>query len=58
MKNVKLENAATESVSRALKGSTTGMDLVNILKFQNRETEDLSNYDAAILLLYSAAFNQ
>ena len=57
MKNVKLENAAAESVSRALKGSTTGMDLVNILKFQNRETEELSNYDAAIFLLYSAAFN-
>ena len=57
MRDVKLENAAAESVSRALKGSTTGMDLVNILKFQNRETEELSNYDAAIFLLYSAAFN-
>ena len=57
MRNVELENAATESVKQALKGSVTGMDMVNIVKFQNRETEDLSNYDAAILLLYSAAFN-
>ena len=57
MKNVKLENDATESVSRALKGYTTGMDLVNILKFQNRETEDLSNYDAAVLLLLSVELN-
>jgi len=57
MKNVKLENAAAESVSRALKGITTGMDLVNILKFQNRETEDLSNYDAAVLLLLSVELN-
>jgi hypothetical protein len=57
MKNVELENAATESVSRALKGITTGMDLVNIIKFQNRETEDLSNYDAAVLLLLSVEFN-
>lgn len=57
MKDVKLENAAAKSVSRALKGITTGMDLVNILKFQNRETEDLSNYDAAVLLLLSVEFN-
>jgi hypothetical protein len=57
MKNVELENAATESVKQALKGITTGTDLSNIIKFQFRETEDLSNYDAAILLLYSAAFN-
>lgn len=57
MRDTKLENAATESVSRALKGITTGMDLVNIIKFQNRETEDLSNYDAAVLLLLSTEFN-
>ena len=58
MKNVKLENAAAESVSRALQGITTGMDLVNILKFQNRETEDLPNYDAAaVLLLLSVELN-
>ena len=57
MRDVKLENAAAESVSRALKGITTGMDLVNIIKFQNRETEDLSNYDAAVLLLLSVEFN-
>jgi hypothetical protein len=57
MRDTKLENAATESVSRALKGYTTGMDLVNIIKFQNRETEDLSNYDAAVLLLLSVEFN-
>ena len=57
MKDTKLENAATESVIRALKGYTTGMDLVNIIKFQNRETEDLSNYDAAVLLLLSVEFN-
>jgi hypothetical protein len=57
MKDTKLENAAAESVSRALKGYTTGMDLVNIIKFQNRETEDLSNYDAAVLLLLSVEFN-
>ena len=57
MKNVKLENAATESVKQALKGSTTGVDLSNIIKFQNRETEDLSNYDAAVLLLLSVEFN-
>lgn len=57
MKNLKLEDAATESVSRALKGITTGIDLVNIIKFQNRETEDLSNYDAAVLLLLSVEFN-
>jgi len=57
MKDTKLENAAAESVSRALKGISTGSDLLNIIKFQNRETEDLSNYDAAILIMYSAAFN-
>ena len=57
MKNVRLENAATKSVSRALKGDVTGMDLLNIIKFQNRETEDLSSYDAAILIIYSAEFN-
>jgi hypothetical protein len=57
MKDTKLENAAAESVSRALKGISTGSDLLNIIKFQNRETEDLSNYDAAIFILYSAAFN-
>jgi hypothetical protein len=57
MRDVKLENAATESVSKALKGDVTGMDLLNIIKFQNRETEVLSNYDSAILIMYSAAFN-
>jgi hypothetical protein len=57
MRDTKLENAATESVKQALKGNTTGVDLSNIIKFQFRDTEDLSNYDAAILLLYSAAFN-
>ena len=58
MKNVRLENAATKSVSKALQGDVTGMDLLNIIKFQNRETEDLSSYDAAILIIYSAEFNQ
>ena len=58
MRDVKLENAATKSVSKALKGDVTGMDLLNIIKFQNRETEVLSNYDSAILIMYSAAFNQ
>ena len=57
MKNVRLENAATKSVSKALQGDVTGMDLLNIIKFQNRETEDLSSYDAAILIIYSAEFN-
>jgi hypothetical protein len=57
MKNVELENAAVESVKRGLRGITTGSDLLNIIKFQNRETEDLSNYDAAVLIMYSVAFN-
>jgi hypothetical protein len=57
MKNVKLENAAAESVSRALQGITMGIDLVNIIKFQNRETEDLSVYDAVILLSLSVEYN-
>jgi len=57
MKNVKLENAAAESVGRALQGITMGIDLVNIIKFQNRETEDLSVYDALILLSLSVEYN-
>jgi hypothetical protein len=57
MKDVELENAAVESVKRGLRGITTGSDLLNIIKFQNRETEDLSNYDAAVLIMYSVAFN-
>lgn len=57
MRNIKLEGAATESVKRILRGYTTEVDLLNIIKYQNKDLEDLSNYDAAILLLYSAAFN-
>jgi hypothetical protein len=30
---------------------------VNIIKFQNRETEDLSVYDAVILLSLSVEYN-
>ena len=57
MRDIKLENAATESVSRALKGITTGSDLLNIIKFQNREIEDLSIYDITDLISLSVAYN-
>lgn len=56
MKNVELENAASVSVKRAMKGDITVVDLVNFLKFQNRE-KDLSDTEAILLTLLSAAFN-
>jgi hypothetical protein len=57
MKDVELENAAVESVKRGLRGITTGSDLLNIIKFQNREIKDLSIYDIIDLISLSVAYN-
>jgi hypothetical protein len=57
MRDVKLENAATKSVKQVLKGNTTGSDLLNIIKFQNREIKDLSIYDIIDLISLSVAYN-
>ena len=57
MKDIELENAVKESVKRGLKGTTTGTDLLNIIRFQNRKTKDLSNYDVIDLILLSVAYN-
>jgi hypothetical protein len=57
MKDTELENAVKESVKRGLKGTTTGTDLLNIIRFQNRETKDLPIHDVIDLILLSVAYN-
>jgi hypothetical protein len=57
MKDTELENAVKESVKRGLKGTTTGIDLLNIIRFQNRKTKDLPIHDVIDLILLSVAYN-
>lgn len=57
MNEVIVKSKATLAVKRALKGSTTGMDMAAIVQFQMRELGEIDIRSAAQLVLYSAAFN-
>jgi len=45
------------AVDNILKGQTTGRDLINIVKFQNRDLGEIHDINAATLVLYQATFN-
>jgi hypothetical protein len=45
------------AVDNTLKGQTTGRDLINIVKFQNRDLGEIHDINAATLVLYQATFN-
>ena len=45
------------AVKRALKGKTTGMDLVSIVRYQMPECDLRNVHNATMMVLYQAAFN-
>jgi hypothetical protein len=54
---VKVRKDFRLAVKRALTGETTGRDLVNIVKFQNRDMGEIHDIEAATLVLLQVAFN-
>ena len=57
MNNTKLESQVKTAVSNALTGYLNGKDLLAIVRSQNAELGDISDVDAATLVLYQTAFN-
>jgi len=58
MKNeTQIKNRVKVAVERALKGNTTGQDLVAIVKFQTQELGERNTYEYGMLVMYQAAFN-
>ena len=45
------------AVKRALKGSTTGLDMISIVRYQMPECDLTNVHNATMMVLYQAAFN-
>ena len=62
MKTEIIKNKYKLAIDRAIKGNTTGQDVTNIIRFQNKELvglkgEELNQYEINLLTAYSIAFN-
>ena len=53
----KIKKDYKAAVKRAMTGKTTGRDLINIVKYQNKDLGEIHDVNAATLVLYQVAFN-
>ena len=53
----KIKKDYKAAVKRAMTGKTTGRDMINIVKYQNKDLGEIHDVNAATLVLYQVAFN-